>query len=272
MGEVEAAEQSRVEAIDRARRFGDWWATALVQSESGAMFLHLNRLEEAVASLERAQGYALAYDDPSLLAAEPDFIEVCVRLGEMERARSALATFEARVGRVSTAWGRHTLARCRAMVADGDESVELFTAAAETEMDVVSLVELARTQLCFGERLRRLGRRAEAMEWLQRAMLLARESGAFGLAARAEAELGSGGVRAGVDQADLTGRGGFGDLTDTEQRIAGLVAAGRRNREVASELYLSVRTVEGHLVKIYRKLGVRSRSELAGMAVGAGRF
>ncbi|WP_129667411.1 LuxR family transcriptional regulator [Phytoactinopolyspora endophytica] len=266
MGDVEAALQCQEAAQTLARDRGDWWTRALVQSESGAMYLRLNQLDEAMSALERARHYALACDDPSVLATEPDFIEACVQRGDLERARAALAAYEARASRVPTSWARHTVARCRALVAEGEESVELFAVAAQTCSDSASPVELARTQLCCGERLGELGRHPEAVEWLHRAIVLATESGATGLATRAQEELGS--VARGV-LAIPRQRRALDPLTESERRLVALVVAGRRNREIAAELFVSVRTVETHLGKIYRKLGVRSRAELAGMAVAA---
>lgn len=266
MGDVAAAFSSHAQAQELAQHAGGWWATALLQAETGAMYLQLNQLDEAMSALERARDYALVYEDPSMLLAEPDFIEVCVRRGHLDRARTALATYEVRVVRVPTFWARHTLARCRALVAEGDESLKLFDNAMQTFAHQVSPVELARTQLCYGERMRRMGRRAEATEWLQRAIVWAGECGAGGLAARAEDELGFGGRSA---SSDASPHRKLAQLTEAELRVARLTAAGKRNREIAAELYVSVRTVEAHLGRIYRKLGVRSRAELTGVVAAA---
>ncbi|NED97321.1 AAA family ATPase [Phytoactinopolyspora alkaliphila] len=266
MGDLTAARRCLDLARLVVRQRGDWWTRALVQAESGAMYLQVNQLDDAMPALERARDYALTYDDPSVLASEPDFIEACARLGDLERARAALAAFEIRASRVPTVWAQHTLARCRALVAEGDESVKLFSEASKSWVESVSPVELARTQLCYGERLRRLGRRSEAAEWLRRAVVLAGEVGAMGLAERAEEELGSGRSAAAVESSS---RADTGLLTEAEQRIVRLVATGRRNREIAAELYVSVRTVETHLGRVFRKLGVRSRAELASLAAVA---
>ncbi len=265
-GDSTAALECRDWGRRLAHRLGDWWSSALLQSEAGALYLHLNRLDEAMSALERAHGYALEYDDPSILAVEPDFIEVCVRRGELERARSVLAVFETRVARVPGSWAKHTLARCRALVAEDEESLKLFEVAMETCADKVSPVELTRTQLCYGERLRQLGRRIEAAEWLRRAIVRANECGASALAASAEAVLGSGGTAVGDDA--TRGRE-IAQLTEAELRVASLVAGGERNREIAEKLHVSVRTIEAHLGRIYRKLAVRSRAQLASVVAAA---
>ncbi|NEE03281.1 helix-turn-helix transcriptional regulator [Phytoactinopolyspora halotolerans] len=266
MGEHEKALECHAWGRKLAHRLGDWWTAALLQSEAGAMYLHMGRLEEAVSVLERAYHYALEYDDPSILTVEPDLVEAYVRTGQRERARSILEAYEPRATRVPGAWATHTLARCRALVADDEESVVLFERALNTCADTASPVELVRTLVCYGERLRRMGRRAEATEWIRRATVWANECGATGLVT-AEEELGSpNGTTTGVDAPDDRVLSG---LTEAELRVARLVAQGARNRDIAARLYVSVRTIEAHLGRIYRKLSVRSRAELAGIVSAA---
>ncbi|NED96064.1 helix-turn-helix domain-containing protein [Phytoactinopolyspora alkaliphila] len=256
LGEQQSAADCRDRSAERSRRHSDWWATALAQSETGALLLLQGQFDAALSVLEHARRYALEHADPALLGVEPHYVEACVRVGQQAHAEAAVAEFEQRTLKVPSAWARHTVLRCRAMVSDGDDSVALFDEALRQENDRVSPVELARTMLCFGERLRRLGRRIDASVWLNRAALLAGECGAAVLVARAEEELRASGRRTVLDAS-------VGVLTDAEQRIAALVAAGKRNREIAAELFVSVRTVETHLSRIFRKVGVRSRTELA---------
>jgi DNA-binding CsgD family transcriptional regulator/phage gp46-like protein len=263
LGDDDLAMECRERSVERARRYSDWWATALAQAETGALLLLQGQYEESVSVLEHARRYALEHADPALVGVEPDYVEACVRVGQTSRAEAAVAGFEQRALKVPTAWAAHTLARCRAMISDGDESVVLFEEAVRREAEHVSPVELARTMLCFGERLRRLGRRTDASMWLNRAVVLAEESGAAVLATRAEEELRASGRRTVVHVR-------VGDLTDAEQRIASLVAEGKRNREIAATLFVSVRTVETHLSRIFRKVGVRSRTELARAVAAAG--
>jgi DNA-binding CsgD family transcriptional regulator len=115
--------------------------------------------------------------------------------------------------------------------------------------------ELARTRLCFGERLRRARRRGEAREHLAAAHETFVALGAPHWARRAEQELAAAGARTARSAADA-------DLTPREREVCRLVAGGATNAEAATALYLSARTVEHHLRMAYRKLGVRSRSEL----------
>ncbi|WP_166354400.1 helix-turn-helix transcriptional regulator [Phytoactinopolyspora limicola] len=260
LGETELAWAARRRALDRARRHGDSWVNALVAAETGALLLTLGRVGEAVATLGAARCYAVEHPDPAMFATEPDYIEACVRNGEHERAVAALEVFEERVIAVPTAWAHHTLARCAALVSAPEPSVPLFEEAITTPADGVSPVELARTMICLGERLRRLGHRIDAGRWLRQAMAVAESIGATALVAHAQEEIRATGQGPVVDVATISG------LTRAERRVAALVAAGRRNREIAAELYVSVRTVETHLGRIYRKTGIGSRAELASLA------
>ncbi|NEE03296.1 LuxR C-terminal-related transcriptional regulator [Phytoactinopolyspora halotolerans] len=263
LGDEEAAWERHREAAERARRHSDGWITAALQAEAGSVLLLAGRYEESVATLERARRVALEHSDPSILAVEPDYIEACVHAGDLDRAEDALAEYEGRVLKTPTVWAQHTLARCRALVAEGEESVELFKVALETGVEDTSPVEVARTMLCLGDRLRRMRHRAESAGWLRRARVLAQECGAAALAELADRELYASGHHS--SPSEVTWDAYEDRLTPAERRVSELVAAGRRNREIATDLYVSVRTVEAHLSRIYRKVGVRSRAELASL-------
>ena len=118
--------------------------------------------------------------------------------------------------------------------------------------------EAARTRLCFGQRLRRDGARIEAREQLRAAADGFRAIGAAPWVKAAERELGATGERLRRRALDAPE-----ELTTQEREIADLVAAGASNKDVAAELYLSPKTVEAHLTRVYRKLGVNSRTQLA---------
>jgi DNA-binding CsgD family transcriptional regulator len=149
------------------------------------------------------------------------------------------------------------LARCRVIVADEDAFASHFAEALELHEADLFPFECARSELCFGERLRRSGKRRAAREQLQAAAATFEELGAVAWTNRANEELRASGAR--LRTADGEG-GDF--LTPREAQIAEQVAQGKSNREVAAALYLAPKTVEFHLTRIYRKLGVRSRSEL----------
>ncbi len=122
----------------------------------------------------------------------------------------------------------------------------------------------ARVSFAFGQTLRRAGRRAEADAVITQARDAYLALGAATYVARCDRELAAGGVNA-----VRAGRE-FDDLTPQEEAVAGLVAQGRSNKDVASELYLSVKTVQYHLTRIYAKLGIRSRAELAALRARGG--
>jgi DNA-binding CsgD family transcriptional regulator len=140
-----------------------------------------------------------------------------------------------------------------AALATGAHDAAAALAEAAAGFDALGcLVDAARTRLLQGRALRRAGRRADATAALADARERLTAIGAVPWAAQVDAE----GDRVTPSRAD-------GDLTATERKIADLVAAGRRNREIAAELFVSVATVEAHLTRIYRKVGVRSRTELS---------
>lgn len=132
-----------------------------------------------------------------------------------------------------------------------------FDHALECHDNDPSALERARTALCFGERLRRAGRRTSAREHLRDALDAFQLAGSLPWAERARNELAASGEHPRSRGATTTGA-----LTPQELQIALLVAEGLSNRDLATRLFLSVKTVEFHLTRIYRKLGVHSRSEL----------
>lgn len=149
-----------------------------------------------------------------------------------------------------TARGRGLLAAARGNEAGAAAAFE--RALQEHERVQYRRFELARTLLAQGETLRRFKKRRAARETIEAARDLFDELGARLWSAKAEREL-----------ARLAGRRRTEGLTETERRVAALVASGKSNKEVASELFVTVHTVESNLTRIYEKLGVRSRTELA---------
>jgi DNA-binding CsgD family transcriptional regulator len=187
----------------------------------------------------------------------PDDTEALIRLGRLEEAQALLAPFEERARSLGRAWAMATAARCRAILASAEGMHETAAkalrdaSAAHEQMDQPH--KLARTHLVGGEVTRRARLKLAARNHAQTARNIFDQLGAASWAARADDEL----ERLGVE------RSGSLELTATERKVAQLVASGRTNREVAAELYMGLRTVEAHLTQAYRKLGVRSRSELA---------
>jgi DNA-binding CsgD family transcriptional regulator len=148
-------------------------------------------------------------------------------------------------------------ARCRGLLADGDGFESHFLRALDLHTQVESPFALARTRLCYGERLRRAGRRVDAREQLRAALQTFELVSARPWAERARRELRASGEtlrRREPDDAE--------PLTPQELQIALQVAEGRSNKEAGAALFLSHKTIEFHLSRVYRKLDIRSRAEL----------
>jgi DNA-binding CsgD family transcriptional regulator len=193
----------------------------------------------------------------------PDLIETLVGLGEIEEAVQLTTELEEYGRRLDRPWGLATAARSSALIASArgeiDEALELVERALSEHERLDWPFERARTLLVSGGILRRLGRRRDATA------TLAEARSAFATIrnplwlSRVEAE-----------ELRLGGRRGRGDeLTPTEERMAALAGQGLRNAEIAAQLYVTPKTVEATLSRVYRKLGVRSRTELAGRLAGA---
>ncbi len=186
----------------------------------------------------------------------PELLDALIHAGELDEAGRVAAQIVELAERSGRARGAAEALRARAHVAAGrrrlDEAAELARSAVDAYEQIGLPIERARTLVLAGSIARRARRRAEARALLEQAHGELVRCGALGLLPRVEAELERLGDRSDADA-----------LTNTERKIADLVAAGMTNAEAAAQLYVSARTVEAHLTQIYRKLGVRSRSELA---------
>ena len=196
-------------------------------------------------------GYANVGVNPYL----PNAIEAALALGERARAESLLTQLESAAG--GNPWARATALRCRGLIAaaqrEPDAAVAALEQAAHAHERSQDPFERARTLLALGVALRRGNQRRAARKKLEQARGMFARMGASLWEERASREL-----------ASVSGRpAGDTDLTMTERRVAELVARGCTNREVATQLVVSERTVATHLTHIYAKLGLRSRTELA---------
>jgi DNA-binding CsgD family transcriptional regulator len=220
------------------------------------------RVESVIELLDEAQQVAdrIGMDEPALVQWAPDHVEALARAGETARAEQALARFARMADDTQRSWGLAAAARCRGILARPAEFVEHFEAALGHHERDGQPFERARTQLAFAERLRRVRQRAEARPHLLAALETFERLGAKPWVERARAELEATGGPSGP-RAEATASGD--ELTPSELKIALLVAQGMTNREVAAALFLSPKTVEHHLSHIYRKLDVRSRTQLA---------
>jgi DNA-binding CsgD family transcriptional regulator len=193
-----------------------------------------------------------------------DRVEAAVRIGEPERAAEAaqrLARWADTVRQPSASALKH---RCRALLAADDEAGTHYETALSLHAEDDRPFERARTELLYGEWLRRARRKSEARTQLGRAVDTFDLLGARPWAERARAELTATGVAAPTRRPD----GPLAALTPQEAQIVRLAARGMSNRDIAAQLFLSPRTVGHHLYKAYPKLGILSRGELPAL-VGA---
>ncbi|MCU1400430.1 MAG: transcriptional regulator, LuxR family [Acidimicrobiales bacterium] len=210
------------------------------------------RVEEAVDGWEEL-GQVHGFGNP-LITWEADYIDALTTLGRLDEASAVLNGLDDSMFQyLPSAYDR-----VRGILAtDDDEAAELFARAIAGARVGRNRLAEARAELCWGERLRRKRRKAQARAHLERSVELFRSVGLPNWAARAEAELAATGalVDATVPAHAL--------LTPREQRIVQLVSDGATNRQIGIDLFLSERTVESHLSSIYRKLQVKNRRELA---------
>ena len=225
----------------------------------GLLELSLDRPEEAVRLFAplRHRLIAAGVGEPGSIRFLADEIEALVALGQLDEADTLLGWLEKRGRVLDRASALAAAGRCRGMLlaARRDETAGLaaFERALVEHERVPMPFDRARTLLALGAAQRRAKRKRDARETLAEALATFERLGARIWADRAVVELGQIGGRAPAE----------GALTPSEQRIAALVAEGRTNREVAAALFLSDRTVESHLTHVYRKLGIRTRAELA---------
>ncbi|HEU4656029.1 MAG TPA: AAA family ATPase [Capillimicrobium sp.] len=260
MGRAEEARRHAEESVGLARSAG---AAAILLYGLGALgfeALSGGRLEEAVEHLERAAETerALRQDQAAIVQWAPDRVEALVRLGRLDEASRALAELAAQAHRTQGAWALACVERGRGMLSGDDAFRAHFEAALRHHDRDAQPFERARTELAFGERLRRAGQRVEAREWIGAALQGFERLGARPWAERAQAELRATGRTARRRDASTAD-----ELTPQELQIAGYVTEGMTNREIAAAMFLSPKTIEYHLRSVFRKLDVRSRTELA---------
>ena len=195
--------------------------------------------------------------EPALSTWHADHVEALLELGRVDEAASILDSWEADAARVGRDRVLAQAARCRGLVAaargDVEDALTRLEQAVVRHENAGDPFGRARTLLALGTVRRRARQKRPAREAIEAALAGFVECGAAGWADKARGELGT-----------IGGRTRQEGLTPAERRVASLVAEGRTNREVAAALFLAEPTVASHLSHVYAKLGVRSRTELAG--------
>ena len=216
----------------------------------------LGRYQEALAAAQDASD-----DTPELFVsvwALSELVEAATRSEDAARARGALERLVQAAGAAPTDWGLGLAARSRALLSDGESAERLYREAIERLGRTRLRPELARAHLLYGEWLRRENRRVDARAQLRAAHDELASIGMEAFAERARKELLATGER--VRRRAFETRD---ELTPQERQIAQLARDGLSNPEIGARLFLSPRTVEWHLRKVFAKLGIRSRRELA---------
>jgi DNA-binding CsgD family transcriptional regulator len=248
------------EVASRARLMApkNGWVAMTAAHAEGHLDLSLGAPDRALATLEPHVDAVVreAIIEPGVIRFVAEQIEALIQVGRRSEAVELLDWYEGNARRLGRTSALANCARCRGMLAaqagDIDAALAAYEEALERHEKVALPLDRARTLLALGATQRRAKRRREARATLEDALAIFERIGAALWADRARSEL-----------KRISGRAASpGKLTPAEERVATLVADGKTNREVAKALFLSDRTVEGHLSRIYGKLGVRSRAEL----------
>ncbi|WKG12834.1 LuxR C-terminal-related transcriptional regulator [Nocardia sp. PE-7] len=187
----------------------------------------------------------------------PEYIEAAVRAGHTADAERVTTEFVAFAEDIDSPWARGVAMRCRALLAPAKDAERLYLAAIAALSGTDTPIDLFRAHLLYGEWLRRQRRRADAKVQLRIAAEGFTRFGGSAFAERAARELHAFGERAQVSGAAATA-----GLTTQESEVAALAAAGNTNAEIAATLFVSANTVDYHLRKVFRKLGISSRRQL----------
>jgi DNA-binding CsgD family transcriptional regulator len=259
LGRAGAARTHATHALALAGATLNLTFVARANAALGLLELSLGRPQETLGHLEVVERTMARSDivEPSFVEWMPDLIEAYIRIDRVDEAIPRLEHWE-RCGRqTQRRWALAAAARYRGLLAGDDRVDRCFADAFAFHDQTPSAFERARTHLCYGERLRRAGRRVDARRELRAAFAAFNRLGAVPWAERARAELAATGETARRSDPTPAER-----LTPQELQVAVAVGKGRTNREVAAALFLSPKTIEYHLGNVYRKLDVRTRAQL----------
>jgi DNA-binding CsgD family transcriptional regulator/tetratricopeptide (TPR) repeat protein len=242
----EQAATARVAGLGLALKSAEW-ATATLHNGAG-------RYEDALAASTRAMQYPWEFNSQLFFH---EHVEAAVRCGQPELAASTIERLGETVETSDSDWATGIQCRSQALLPGAANAEDLFRAAIECLGNTPIRPELARAHLLYGEWLRRENRRVDAREQLRAAHDLFVAMGIDGFAERTRHELLATGETVRKRRADT-----FDELTPQEAHIARLAADGYTNVEIGGQLFISARTVEWHLRKVFTKLGVSSRRDL----------
>jgi DNA-binding CsgD family transcriptional regulator len=259
-GNAENARANADRALAIAARSGSRSLAMHAHAGLGLLELGLDRPEAAIVQLSQSREIAArgGVKEPNYIRWMPDLIESQIRAGLERDAHSTLQEFEAQARRAGRPWALASSARCQGLLSAREKTDPVFAEAHRLAAALPSPFERARTELCWGERLRRDGRRVEARRHLHDAHQCFASLGAAPWAEKAAREL-----RASGGRARSGPRARSSELTAQQLQIAMMVAEGRTNKSIATALFLSPKTIEFHLGHVYRKLDVSNRTELA---------
>ena len=234
---------------------GEGLAVQMANWSAAVLHNGLGRYAEALAVAEPATEET--YSPLSTQLVLPELIEAAVRTGRADLAREALDRLSAMTTIEGSDWAKGLEARSRALVSEGQEAEQCYAEAVERLGRTLLRPESARAHLLYGEWLRRENRRLDARHQLHAAYHLFTVIGADAFAERARSELLATGEKVRKREVDT-----YSQLTPQEEHIVRLARDGRTNPEIAAELFISTRTVEWHLRKVFAKLGITSRRDL----------
>ena len=258
-GEAEACDSLARVAIAAARDSGDRYQEGIGHHSLALLALGDARSADAIVELEPMarlwRRSTLA--DPAAVPFVPDLVEAYARSDAAGKARDLLDRFDAISRPAGNTWMLAACLRCEGLLEPAEGFDSAFSAAIELLERSPYSLDLARTRLAYGERLRRAGRRRDAEAQLRPSFEAFAAVGAVPWQERAAQELRGAGVRVSSEPRPRV------DLTPQELHIASLVADGKTNKEIAAALFLSAKTVEYHLANTFRKLDIHSRAELA---------
>lgn len=248
-------------ALADARAWSPDWRPTLMQADviEGQAHSLAGRLDDAARALADVAGRAdrVGCRSASFFPALPGLVDVLVRLGRTEEASAYTDLLEERIATTGGPWVEAVAARCRGLLAPDEAIDALFGAALAHHARSDSRVEEARTRMLYGERLRRARRRTDARAQLEAALAIFERVAARPWAERCRTELRASGARIAAPSSEEGA-----ELTAQEYQVAVEVAKGQSNADVAAALFISRKTVEMHLTRVYRKLGVRTRAGL----------